>query len=202
MLQTLVLLSHTIYLFFRSWLPKLPYYVGLLNHELATQSERIAWVFYFNELFYKYLLSSQEHHVQPLLRGTQTKDLDNSDSRCNRRVHYFPCLRIAVNHSLSKSSKVNSTKDVKNMWSHLSTCLYILHHIHEGSESWIAMSTCEAFEINLSMVCTLHLLWHQSYISTSLSMKLSWVPYKGKCLMPKTPSIQKVYSWRKGGIIQ
>ena len=43
------------------------------------------------------------------------------------------------------------------------------------------MSTREAFKIDLSMVYTLHPLWHQSYISTSLNMKLSWVPFKGKC---------------------
>lgn len=93
----------------------------------------------------------------------------------------FPCLRIVVDHSLSKSSKANLTKDVKNIWKHLSTCLYLLHHIHEELESWISMSTREAFEIDLSMVYTLHILWHQPYISTSLSMKSSWVPFKGIC---------------------
>lgn len=42
-----------------------------------------------NGLFLEDVLSSQERHVQPLLRSKQLKDLNSLDSHCNRRVHYF-----------------------------------------------------------------------------------------------------------------
>lgn len=62
------------------------YYVELLNHELATRGERIARL-RLHLLHYKWLFEgfflSQEHHVHPLLCGTQSKGLNDLDFQCN-----------------------------------------------------------------------------------------------------------------------